>query len=138
MFKQIVLATDGSETSAKAAQKAVALAIEQQASLTAVFVCTPFPYLTAAEKDRFVDSARQAAESAFSAIATQAGDQVDFEAVFTEGNSVEDAMQRIVASKKADLLVVGSHGYSGLNKVLLGSVATKLANAVSVPVLIVR
>lgn len=138
MFKQIVLATDGSETSAKAAEKAVALAIEQQAALTAVFVCTPFPYLTAAEKDRFVDSARQAAEGAFAAIGAQGGDKINFEAVFTEGSRVEDEIERIVVGKKADLLVVGSHGYSGLNKVFLGSVATKLANAVSVPVLIVR
>lgn len=138
MFKQIVVAADGSETSAKAAEKAVALAIEQKAGLTAVFVCTPFPYLTASEKDRFVDSARQAAEKVFSTIGEQAGGKIEFEAVFTEDKSVEAAVQRLVGAKQADLLVVGSHGYSGLNRLLLGSVATKLASTVSVPVLIVR
>ncbi|MDX1668984.1 MAG: universal stress protein [Limnobacter sp.] len=138
MFKQIVLATDGSEVSINAAKKAVGMAIELKASLTTVFVCTPFPYLTPDEKDQFVDSARQVAENAFAQIGGQVDNKISFEAVFTEGKSVEKAVQGVLSDKNADLLVVGSHGYSGLNRMILGSVANKLASTVDVPVLIVR
>lgn len=138
MFKQIVLATDGSEVSMNAARKAVGMAIELKANLTTVFVCTPFPYLTADEKDRFVDSGRQVAEKAFAEIGAEVNNKISFEAIFTEGKTVEQAIQKVLTDKKADLLVVGSHGYSGLNRMILGSVANKLASTVDVPVLIVR
>lgn len=138
MFKHIMLATDGSETSAHAASRAAALAGQLNARLTAVFVSSPFPYLNETEKDRFVSAAREAAEKAFGEISAQIVNGIEFEGVFTEGRSVEERINELVLERGADLLVVGSHGHSGLNRLLLGSVATKLASTCSVPVLIER
>ena len=138
MFKKIVLATDGSDISREAGRKAAELAVDMDAELVAVFVSTPFPYLTASEKDQFVQSARTAAESAFGELADLIQEKAAFEAVFAESKDVGSAVMQVIEDKQADLLVVGSHGYSGLNKLLLGSVANKLAGRAPCPVLIVR
>lgn len=138
MFKHILLATDGSDCSAQAADKAVALAKASGASLTAVFASTPYSYLNAEERAKFSDSARKAAEAAFAVIATKAGGNVEFRPVFDEGDSVLDVVLDQIKIAGADLLVVGSHGHSALNRILLGSVAGKLVNASPIPVLVVR
>ena len=39
---------------------------------------------------------------------------------------------------KADLIVIGTHGRSGLSRLLLGSVAEEVVRGASVPVLLVR
>ena len=39
---------------------------------------------------------------------------------------------------KADLIVIGTHGRSGLNRLLLGSVAEDVARSATVPVLLVH
>ena len=49
-----------------------------------------------------------------------------------------ESIARAARSKKADLLVIGTHGRTGLAKFFLGSVATRLVASASCPVLTVR
>jgi nucleotide-binding universal stress UspA family protein len=49
-----------------------------------------------------------------------------------------ERVARAARAKKADLLVIGTHGRTGLAKFFLGSVATRLVASVSCPVLTVR
>ena len=51
---------------------------------------------------------------------------------------VPEVIANEAARWKADLLVIGTHGRRGLNRLLLGSVATGVVRAASVPVLLVR
>jgi len=54
-----------------------------------------------------------------------------------EGHAVESIL-RSVAALKGDLIVMGSHGRTGLSRVLLGSVAERVARQATCPVLIVK
>ncbi len=49
-----------------------------------------------------------------------------------------ERVARAARAKKADLLVIGTHGRTGLAKFFLGSVATRLVASVACPVLTVR
>ena len=52
--------------------------------------------------------------------------------------SAADQIVRVARAKRADLVVMGTHGRSGLKKLLLGSVAGRVVGAASCPVLTVR
>jgi len=56
---------------------------------------------------------------------------------YVVGTIAED-LAHIVANDRADLIVMGSHGHTGLKKLLLGSVASTVAVACSKPLLIFR
>lgn len=62
---------------------------------------------------------------------------VRFHAHTTEG-SVDQEVLRVAARVHADMIVMGTHGRSGLRKVLLGSVAERVVRAASLPVITVR
>ncbi len=62
---------------------------------------------------------------------------VETRQVMTFRDSAADGLLDVVADTDASLLVVASHGRSGMKRWLLGSVAEKLARASSVPVMIV-
>ena len=52
--------------------------------------------------------------------------------------SVSKAIRNYVKSHKFDLIVIGSHGRTGLNKAILGSVANDVAHKANVPVMVVK
>jgi nucleotide-binding universal stress UspA family protein len=59
------------------------------------------------------------------------------EPLVVEGGVVP-AVVRAVEERRADLLVVGTHGRTGLSRLLLGSVAEKLVRLVDCSVLVAR
>ena len=146
MFKNIVLATDGSSASAHAAQLAVDLARIHNARLTALYVADPYPYLGVGEVNPM---GYQAYSAAAQQLAAQAHAQVEVlckaqsPAIPLQARFVEDvaAASGIVDTAKelgADLIVVGSHGRSGIARLMLGSVATKVVAESPIPVLVCR
>ncbi len=56
---------------------------------------------------------------------------------FAEGDPAEEIL-KCARSVNADLLLVGTHDHTGLEKLLLGSVAAKVAKSAHCPVLIYR
>lgn len=146
MFQSIVLATDGSAASAHAAQLAVNLARIHNAKLTALYVADPYPYLGVGEVNPM---GYQAYNAAAQELAAQAHAQVDAlcnaqtPALPLQVRLVEDvtAASGIVQTAKelgADLIVVGSHGRSGIARLMLGGVATKVVAESPIPVLVCR
>lgn len=146
MFKHILLATDGSAASAHAADLAVGLARTHGARLTAVYVVDPYPYIGVGEINPM---GFQAYMSAAQDQASQAHAQVEMlckagdNPVMLETRLVEDvaAASGIVQSAQtegADLIVLGSHGRSGIARLMLGSVSTKVVAESTVPVLVTR
>ena len=144
MFRRLLLPTDGSDVSLAAADPAIALAKLCGAPLQVVYVLEPYPFtgIGSARQGGFDDYmavSRGAATLAFERIAQAAVAH----GVPCETLTVEDAQaaRGIVEAAKAagaDLIVMGSHGRSGLAKVVLGSVATKVLQLSPVPVLVVK
>ena len=144
MFKHILVPVDGSSTSQLAVAKAIELAKAFASQVTVIYVIDPYPftgvgtdfaygqaeYLSAATAE--ANSAVHAAKSTLS----DAGVTVDTSVV--ESNSAWRGIVEAGATLQADLIVMGSHGRSGLEKLMLGSVAHAVLSHTKLPVLVVR
>jgi nucleotide-binding universal stress UspA family protein len=146
MFKNILLATDGSAASDHAAKLAVSMARIHGASLTALYVSDPYPYLGVGEVNPMGYQAYSAAAQQHAAQAHAQVDalcKVDGPVIELQARLVEDvaAASGIVESAKelgCDLIIMGSHGRTGIARLMLGSVATRVVAESSVPVLVTR
>jgi nucleotide-binding universal stress UspA family protein len=146
MFKNILLATDGSPASEHAAELAVSLARESHARLTALYVIDPYPYLGVGEASAvgfqaYMGNAYEHAAQAHARVTElcrKADGSVDLQLRRGEDASAAESIVRTALEEDADLIVVGSHGRTGLSRVMLGSVAAKVVTASPVPVLVAR
>ena len=147
MFKNILLATDGSDISARAAIMAVNLARVHGAKITAVYVMEPYPYLGIGEASPYGMQAYAAAAQKLAAdahmavetLCTQAGSAaVPLEARAIENVGAPTGIVQTAKAEGADLIVMGSHGRSGIARMMLGSVANRVLAESPVPVLVVR
>jgi len=146
MFKHILLATDGSKASDEAVRLAVDLAAEQGARLTAVYVIDPYPYAGVGEASAqgfqaYMSAAYEyagQADARVSELCQRAGRTVDKQFMRLEGVSAVESIVQAVKDQGADLVVVGSHGRTGVARLMLGSTAAKLVAQSPVPVLVAR
>lgn len=146
MFKNILLATDGSVASDNAVQLAVGLAANSRARLTALYVIDPYPYLGVGEASAvgfqaYMGHAYEHAAGAHArvtALCARAEGHVDLQLRRGEDASAAESIVRTAVEEDADLIVVGSHGRTGLGRIMLGSVAAKVVSASPVPVLVAR
>lgn len=144
MFKHILLATDGSDIAQKAGDTAIALAQVHGAQLTATFVIDPYPYTALGEDcsqayHAYMNAAQAASEKATEKLYTQAkAAHVALDKRVVEGDDVATAIIAAAQEVKADIIVIGSHGRSGIERLLLGNVANKVLYMSTKPVLVVR
>ena len=144
MFTSILIPTDGSEKAVIAASKAVELAKGQGAKLTAVVVIDPFPYIGLGEASAF---GLQAYLSEAQAMATQSLDGVramaeaagvPFMAETIERSAVFEGILDAATEQGCDLIVMGSHGRSGVKALILGSETQKVLTHSRIPVLVIK
>jgi nucleotide-binding universal stress UspA family protein len=143
-LRRILHPTDFSSASGAAFKRAVAMAKTDKAQLILLHVLAP-PVPIAGEGyippnvyEDLEASARKYAEKKLAALqakARQAGVRVT--TLLLEG-VVHEQIVRAAKSKKADLIVIGTHGRTGLAKFFLGSVASRVVTAASCPVMTVR
>jgi nucleotide-binding universal stress UspA family protein len=146
MFKKILFATDGSAASDHAATMAVSLARTHGAQLTAVYVVDPYPYLGIGEMNplgfqAYMGAAQEHSVKAFAHVAQlakQDGAAVSLETLLVEDVAAHKGIVQAAAAQHADLIIVGSHGRSDLERLFLGSTANKVSAHAMQPVLIVR
>jgi nucleotide-binding universal stress UspA family protein len=146
MFKHILLATDGSAASLHAAELAVGLARTHGAKLTAVYVVDPYPYIGVGEINpmgyqAYSAAAQQQAAQAHAHIetlCTQGAQPVALQARLVENVGAASGIVQTADTEGADLIVVGSHGRSGIARLMLGSVSNKVVAESKVPVLVSR
>ncbi|MBG9390221.1 universal stress protein [Caenimonas aquaedulcis] len=146
MFRNILLATDGSAASAHAAKLAVRLASAHHAKLTVVYVVDPYPYLGLGDTNpmglhAYLSSARDHAAVAHSQVVqlcAAAEPPVPVELRLVEDVAAAKGILRTAQDEQCDLVVAGSHGRGGAAGLLLGSVANKLVTQSPVPVLVAR
>lgn len=143
-FKSILVATDGSKYSAAAASEAIGLARRNNSSLTVISV-VPSELTTPTDIDFTVNQRELIAEKEMHNAEKSAKDVK--EAAQKEGVSARafvmtgkpsEAVIQLAQEKKADLIVLGSHGRTGVEKLLMGSVAERVIVLASCPVLVVK
>ncbi|MDE2118447.1 MAG: universal stress protein [Betaproteobacteria bacterium] len=145
MYQRILVPIDGSATSERALHEAIKLAAGK-AQLRLVYVIEEV-YPLDAEGYAFIDYAalQEAVRHTGERALAQAAEKVRKSGVVAETALLEAAGERVAkvidgeAMKwKAGLIVIGTHGRSGLSRLLLGSVAEGVVRGASVPVLLVR
>jgi nucleotide-binding universal stress UspA family protein len=144
MFKHILVPVDGSATAQMAVQKAIGLAQVFGSRVTAIFVIDPYPFTGvgtdfAYGQAEYLNAATAEANLAIKATKTafeQAGVKVDTSVV--ESHAAWRGVVDSAESMQADLIVMGSHGRSGLEKLVLGSVTQAVLSHTRLPVLVVR
>ncbi len=139
MFERIMIATDGSKHSERAAEVGVELARLSGGAVTVVYVADtgrlshlPEDMALASIRDLLIKEGEDATNF-IGEMAERAGVPCTKEVI--EGNPSEELIRR--AESGAEMLVMGSVGRTGLDKFLLGSVAEKVVRNSRVPVLTV-
>ena len=142
-IKRILHATDFSKASARALQEAVKLAKENSARLLVVHVIEPTPYVAGGEFGaeiymKLEDATKRNAQSSMSRLMQRLKKlKIKAESLLLRGAAHEQIV-KAAKSKKADMIVIGTHGRTGLSKLFLGSVAGKVVSLATCPVMTVR
>jgi nucleotide-binding universal stress UspA family protein len=148
VYKHILLPTDGSRLATKAVKRGIALAQSIGAKITVLNVAPEFemvldegfvlPNVTAIKK-RFDEQTARQAKKIVDAIATDARDAgLKCEAAVDRSARPYEAILRRAKKAGCDLIVMGSHGRTGLASLLLGSETAKVLTHSKIPVLVVR
>lgn len=144
-FEIILVPVDFSEISAHALRTASMLAARcGQAQIVAMYAnwFEAPPYFTMGRLDElqkeFRESLQLAQDSLAAFVRSTLGDLADAVQVRAMEALPADGIRQLAALKKADLIVMGTHGRSGLNRWMLGSVAERVLRESPVPVLTVR
>ena len=146
MYQHLLIPTDGSELAERAVTHGLSLAKFLRAKVTAIVVEErPGPWLAfpgpgaAAAFAEFAEQIKEYYASALDRVANaakQAGvpcDTVQVQHVLPYEDIIATATDR-----GCDLIVMGSHGRSGLSAVVLGGVTNKVLTYTKVPVLVVQ
>jgi len=137
MYDRILVATDDSDTARVAVDQAVSLAAVHGATLHALSVVYLRPSLEPSV-EVFHDRLEELAATATAHVASAGADQgVEVVEATAEGLPHREILD-YVADHDVDLVVVGTHGRTGLDHLLLGSVAERVVRHSPVPVLTVR
>ncbi|MFZ6017158.1 MAG: universal stress protein [Nitrospirota bacterium] len=123
--ENILIATDGSKYSESASREAISIAKRCGSDLIALSVAKRDPNVPAAKES--VDMVKQVAER----------EGVKVESLVLKGEPYE-VIVGTAERKNADLIVVGSHGRTGLERLLMGSVTERVIGHANCAVLVVK
>lgn len=147
MYTNIIVCIDGSEVAMAALEHAIRLTKEQSAALHIVHVIERssifWPSLTDERELDFLNLQRDKGEALLHHATNEArhAGVKTTSALLEAGASEIRIAETITAHAEkigADLIIVGSHGHRGINRLFLGSVAARVAQLCIPPVLIVH
>ena len=147
MYKNLLVATDGSKLSEKAVAHAIALAQAVGATITAFYAAPDYPMPAYADgvvyepvsRKEYAKLAAQDADKIVEAAAARAKSAgVNCTTAFAIAAAPWEAILAAAKKHKADAIVMASHGRRGISAVLLGSETQKVLTHSKVPVIVVR
>ncbi len=136
-WKTIVVATDGSKYSRLAADRAIAFAKSYGGELRVLSV-VDVPTEFYAEAPQAVEDLIRKAKQFVADVKKHAEDAGVKADTFVGEAEAHDAVNKLADEQKADMIVIGSHGRTGLRRLLMGSVAEKVIGFATRPVLVVK
>ena len=142
-IKKILVPVDFSENSQKVLRTAADVAGRFKAEVIVVFVVQSFddysgffvPHMPIIQLEE--EMVKSATEKMKSFVAETLNGSVPHTSAVLSGDVVEE-INRFAAKEKADMIVMGTHGYKGLDKILFGSVAEKIVKTAPCPVLTIN
>lgn len=139
-LKKILVPVDFSDCSRKALQYALPFARQFDASVVLLHVIEPYipvPEMTTVNFDVIRKQMLAGSEKELKALQRTIPADVVSEAVISEGNSYVEIV-RAAKERGVDLIILSTHGRTGLAHVFVGSTAERVVRHAGCPVLIVR
>lgn len=124
-FERLLVASDGSPASQAAFEEALSLAKKTGGQLN--LITAAYGELDPKRAKALVHDLAATAQQLQVPLAT-----------FTPGGRPEEAIIKMAAAKKIDLIIMGSHGRTGLKRLFMGSVAERVIGQAACPVLVVK
>jgi len=144
MYTRILVAVDGSNTSRRAFDSALNLASKLGATLRAFYAVENTPmyfdapgYDPSILRNRLVEQGKELTAELSAAMRAQG---VSGDIAVGEASSLDDVptlVLRAAADFNADLIIMGSHGRRGVQRLILGSVAERCVRQSTLPVLLI-
>lgn len=140
MYRHILIPTDGSNLAQRGVAHGLALAKSLGAKVSVIFVVEPFSEMTGRFQEavaRYAELRKEQAASTLDGaakLAREAG--VACETIQVENGQPHQAIIAAAEDKGCDLIVMSSHGRSGLPMLLIGSVTNKVLAQAKIPVLV--
>ncbi|HEY4805498.1 MAG TPA: universal stress protein [Paraburkholderia sp.] len=146
MYKQILVAVDGSRSGRRALDEAVKIAKATGGTVEALCVVRHPVRLADVSAGFAEEQARSSAENDAATAALEEAKTVFAQAQVagttraadSVGEEIAAVISRIAAEEGADLVVMGTRGLSGMKRLLLGSVAESFLRIADRPVMLVR
>ncbi|MGN6146751.1 MAG: universal stress protein [Mesorhizobium sp.] len=149
MHKHILIPTDGSETAQKGVEFALSLAKDLGAKVTVLTITDPYSRIGMTAGARWKGSdeemnehnrrQKEAADKVLHEVKADAGKMgVDVSLVHVSEARPAEAILHTAGARGAHLIVIGSHGRRGVNRLLLGSQTAEVLAHAAIPVLVVN
>jgi len=138
MYRQIVVGYDGSPASRQAVDTAIAIALQNGATLHVLTVARLLQIPDEVETEAIVENSREFHQRLLDELALSIGDAgapIEYEIAI--GHPAEQLIYR-ADQLDADLIVVGDRGRSKIKRMLLGSVSDRVVRHADRAVMVVR
>ncbi len=142
-FKKILFPVDLSETSPKIVPFVTSMAEKFDSKVHILFVARAFQYFTSIyvphpSIDMFENEIFEGAQKSLREFAEEYFKDTDrIKTAVVKGDAAEEILNYI-KKEGIDLLIMGTHGRKGLDKVIFGSVAEQVSKTAPVPVMLVN
>ena len=138
-YQNILVAIDDSEMTDKVIREAAQLAKALNSQITVVSVVASDPYLNYGQGQEFLDRVRDHVKNHLTQVAEKfKAFEVSVHTQILEGAFIHHEIVTAAQNLGSELIIMGSHGRTGLTKLVLGSVAQKVLAESQIPVLVIR
>lgn len=144
MYQHILIPVDGSPTSDRALQEALALARQHNAQLQLLHVLEEVHFIDMESSINYAELQESIRNSGAKVLAQaqvlvqQAGMTAETKLLEAGGERVASVIVAEAERWPADLIVIGTHGRTGFSRLLFGSVAEGVVRTAPAPVLLIR
>ena len=145
MYQRILVPIDGGPTAERGLREAICLSAEMKASLLVLHVLDNFPmageWASAADFEQTLDRRRRQSDDLLAtacSAAEAAGVPAQSRRLEAGQSTTADLILTEAVGSQCDLIVMGTHGRRGMNRLALGSTAETVARRCTVPLLMIR
>jgi nucleotide-binding universal stress UspA family protein len=137
VYRNILVAIDGSTAAKAAVEHAIELAHDQNARLTLMTVVPPVAAVAVAGSAQVVPLQEQCFNDALDEAVASVPDDVGLVRILAHGKPAREIVER-VQDGDYDLIVMGTHGRGRMGDAVVGSVSREVVHRSRTPVLLVR
>ena len=134
LFDRLLLPTDGSDGAAIATEWGIALAARLESSVHTLYSIDTSPFIDTRERDEVLGALEQSGEEAIDAVRERGEEAaVSVSDSIVTGSPVVE-ITAYASEHDVDLIVMGTHGWTGIGQWFLGSVTENVVRQTDVPV----